>query len=136
MFQAAYHSNNYRLDRWFRRDELVQCHLNLDAALGLILECLYLANGTFVPRPDYLFYLAKDLPWLPERVGERFSAAARLAAPSREEALRRRRFIADLLLELRDHVRLDEICPWPHDESVQKTGFYFDDSELAGMGGP
>lgn len=62
---ARYLTNPYKVDRWRRRGETFQLHLNLSRALDLCLACLYRANGSFPPAEDRRMYYSVDLAALP-----------------------------------------------------------------------
>jgi len=120
-YQALIRLNNYRLEKWFRRKEFRQCHLNLNDGLKLIMELIYLVNRSFVPRDDYLFYLLDSLPWLPSNAEQKFSEAIFVREMTVEDVLRRRRQLVSILFDIKEKVNLKAIDPFDHTDSLEKV---------------
>ena len=58
LLRVGYLIGEYRMEKWERREAWAQLNQNMNEACECFCEFLYCINGSFVPRKDWLVYLA------------------------------------------------------------------------------
>jgi len=67
--KIRYLLSEYKVDRWQRRKEPEQLHVNLSAAVDLAIGCLYNLNGKYAPAFDRMAYYSYELEIKPTDYG-------------------------------------------------------------------
>ena len=66
LMYAKYLINDYKVDRWKRRDAIIQLNQNLSKSIELCIKCLYYINGKYCPAEDRALYYSYSLQLKPD----------------------------------------------------------------------
>jgi predicted nucleotidyltransferase len=69
-FRFQYMTNDYRVEKWEFRGAWLQLHHNMNEACNCFCEFLYIINGFFIPRNDWLVYLLSEMKIKPDALDE------------------------------------------------------------------
>jgi predicted nucleotidyltransferase len=62
--------NDYKIDRWKRRDAFIQLHCNLNKAIEIFIKYLFYKNNQYSPADDRYVYFSFDLKKTPDNYYE------------------------------------------------------------------
>ena len=81
--------SDYKKDRWYRRDALIQLHENLNTAIRAGIRSLFYLNGFYSPAEDRAIYYSHSLQKLPENYSELILQVCNQNTDSEEDYFRR-----------------------------------------------
>ncbi len=97
---------NYKLagDIWMHREDALQGHVMLNAALMEIVKAVFCANGEYIPHEKWLIHMSRSLSWKPANWIERLTTLLCDLTPTIEGLRQRQQYIADLWEEINQHI--------------------------------
>jgi len=97
---------NYKLagDIWIHREDPLQGHVMLNAAIMELVKALFYANGEYVPHEKWLIHMSRSLEWQPPNWIERLTTLLCDLTPTIEGMRQRQRGIAELWEAIDQHI--------------------------------
>ncbi len=99
---ARYLINDYKTDRWKRRDATAQLHQNLNRAIEQGIKALYYLNGKYCPAEDRMIYYSYNLDKKPDLYVELIDELMLIPSLSMEAYLAREEYFKEKFLSFLD----------------------------------